>query len=118
MNQASNFWEVVIGLLRDIKNAGGGGGLPKAAGAGITSATTSTTGSNFVPLPNGGCNQLEIYNYSNADIEYRRFGTGPAFPIAAKDSRMIVGVSNPADISIRRVDQSNTPVTVAVEVFL
>lgn len=91
--------------------------LPSATTVTITSLQTAAIGANFVTFSSVECSSLEIFNNTGTAIEYRRGGTGTTFPILSGTSRIIIGLSNANQISLRRVDQSNTQVTVNVEVF-
>lgn len=81
----------------------------------ILSLQTSATGTTFVNFPSQTCKQLDIVNTSGADIEYRRGGTGNTITVPNNSGRTILGITNASDISIRRLDTSNTQVTVKAE---
>ncbi len=86
----------------------------------ITSAitlnvTTDVVGTNYTAFGSQACDTLEIYNYTGVDIEYKRNGAGNSLKIANDGSKKIVGIIDASQISVRRVDVSNTPVTLVAE---
>lgn len=83
--------------------------------ASILSAQTQSTGSNYTTFSTQACWALDIANNSGVAIEYRRDGTGNTIAIPTGASRLVLGIYNANQISIRRVDQSNTQVTVTAE---
>lgn len=85
----------------------------------IISASTSTEdGAEYQLFPQQPAYEMDIQNPTgNPDIEYIRNGSGESFPIYAGTGRVVTGISNSAQISIRRIDQSLTPVTIKAEVF-
>jgi hypothetical protein len=89
--------------------------IPLASSAIIVSIQTSTTGSNWVSFSSQACNALDIVNVSGFTIEYRRGGTGDSIPIPTGSARLVVGITNASDISLRRVDLSNTQITITSE---
>lgn len=89
--------------------------IPMATTAEILSVTTSAGGSAYVSFASNLCDALEVVNNSGADIEYRRNGAGNTIVVPNKITRLITGISNANEISLRRVDLSNTPVIVAAE---
>jgi len=88
-----------------------------ASSVSIAKVDTSATGANFVAFADISCGALEIVNATGTTVEYRRGGTGEAMPILNATSRKIVGITNADQISVRRLDQSNTPVAVVAEAF-
>lgn len=88
--------------------------LPEAAGT-ILSAQTAATGTNWTAFASQACTVLDLQNFTGTAIEYRRGGAGTAFRIPDGGQRRIVGIANADEISVRRVDTSNTQVTVAAE---
>jgi hypothetical protein len=81
--------------------------------SGTTSVTTSATGSEFVALPAARALQANLLNYSGTDIEWR-IGTGTPITLKANMGYTVTGLQNANNVSLRRVDQSNTPTTVQV----
>lgn len=91
-----------------------GGGVVYASAV-IVSATTAATGSNWTAYGSNVCNALDLVNNTGTAIEYRRGGAGNTIPLPDRSSRLIVGITNTNQIEIRRVDQSNSTVTVTGE---
>lgn len=89
--------------------------IPMATVVEIMSLSTSVTGTNYVAFADKECDALDIVNHSNQNIVYVRNGTGDAMVILSKTSRIVVGISNASEISIRREDLNATPVTVSAE---
>jgi hypothetical protein len=92
--------------------------VPGAVSATILSLTTAATGSNWTAFASQACNSLDIVNTASVAIEYRRGGAGNAMTILSGSSRLVVGITNASDISVRRVDQSNTTVTIPAEAIV
>ncbi len=116
------------GVLTRLKDIGSGAHAPVVAldpgsmAGGATSVTimtiqTNATGANWTAFASQACTQLDIVNDASTavDIEYRRNGAGNTMRIAAGAGRLIAGITNANQISIRRVDQSNTQVTLNAE---
>lgn len=89
--------------------------VPLAASVTIMSVTTAATGSNWTAFSSQACNALDIVNSSSVSVEYRRGGTGNAMTILSGSARLVVGIANANEIQVRRVDQSNTQVTIPAE---
>lgn len=83
----------------------------------ITSVQTDASGAAWTAFTTAACNSLDIVNATNVDIEYRRNGAGTGMPIPARSSRSVLGIANADEISVRRVDQLTTQVTIHAEVF-
>jgi len=81
----------------------------------IMTVQTNATGSNWVDFASNPCDALDIVNNTGAAIEYRRSGTGSSIQIPNGGSRLVAGVKNSNEISVRRVDLSNTQVTLTAE---
>jgi len=92
--------------------------VPGAASVTIMSLTTAATGSNYTAFSSQACNALDIVNTSSVAIEYRRGGTGNTMTILSGSSRLVVGIANANEISVRRVDQSNTQITIPAEAIV
>lgn len=91
--------------------------LGAASSASITSVQTSATGANWVAFASADCNAIDFYNGTGTTLEYRRGGSGTGFQIPSGVSRLIVAISDADEISVRRVDQSNTQVTAYAELL-
>lgn len=83
----------------------------------ILSAQTAATGTNWTAFASTECTKLDLQNLTGTAIEYRRGGTGTAFTVPDGAARMIEGIADADEIEVRRVDTSNTQVTVQAEAF-
>lgn len=92
--------------------------VPGAVSATIMSLTTAATGTNYTAFSSQTCNALDIVNTSSVAIEYRRGGTGNAMTILSGSSRLVVGITNANEIDVRRVDTSNTQITIPAEAIV
>ena len=92
--------------------------VPTAASATILTLTTAATGTDWTAFGSTACVALDIVNNTGTTIEYRRGGAGNTIPILSGSSRMIVGITNANSIEVRRVDTSNTQVTVTAEALV
>lgn len=89
--------------------------VPMARDVSILSAQTNSTGTSYTAYGDNPCDALDIVNNSGTAIEYRRDGAGSTIPIPDGSSRLVVGISNANEVEIKRVDDSNTQVTVTAE---
>jgi hypothetical protein len=92
--------------------------VPGAVSATILSLTTAATGSNYTAFTSTTCQSLDIVNTSSVAIEYRRGATGNSMTILSGSSRLVVGITNANQIDVRRVDQSNTQITIPAEAIV
>lgn len=92
--------------------------VPGAVSATILSLTTAATGTNYTAFSSQTCQALDIVNTSSVAIEYRRGATGNAMTILSGSSRLVVGITNANQIDVRRVDQSNTQITIPAEAIV
>lgn len=83
----------------------------------VSAATSATAGATATAFGSQACTGLDIVNNSTVDIEYQRGGAGLFMTISAGTSRMVTGITNANQISIRRVDQVATAVTIKAEAF-
>lgn len=74
------------------------------------SVTTSATGANWVALPANRATEVDLANYTGTDLEYR-VNSGAAVRIFNSTGKVFKVNNNTSTAEIRRVDQSNTPVT-------
>lgn len=81
----------------------------------ILSLTTSATGANFVAFGSAACAMMTLVNESATDIEFRRDGIGASIKVATGGSRDIYGLTNANQIDVRRVDTSDTQVTIKAD---
>ena len=89
--------------------------VPTASSVTIMSLTTAATGTNWTSFSSQTCNSLDIVNSSAVAIEYRRNGTGNSMTILSGSTRLVVGITNANEIDVRRVDTSNTQITIPAE---
>lgn len=89
--------------------------IPLASTVTVVSVTTAATGTNWTAFSSQECDALDIVNNSGTTIEYRRNGAGSAIPIPTGSARLVLGIDNASDISVRRSDTSNTQVTITAE---
>ena len=86
--------------------------LPLMASGGNLSVTTAATGTNYTAFGSQACKQLTISNQSGVTIEVRQGGAGVAFQIPTAAFYTFFGITNANQLDVRRVDTSNTQVTV------
>lgn len=89
--------------------------ITTASAVTILAATTDVSGSTFVSFGAQPCVALDLVNTTTADIEYRRGGTGQTMTVPAGGSRLIIGITDAAQISIRRTDMSTSTITIKAE---
>lgn len=87
--------------------------VPVMAAGGFLTAQTAATGSNWTTFADVECRQLTIANNSGTAIELRQDGAGATFPVPDKTLFTLYGLQNANQIGVRRVDTSNSQVTVA-----
>lgn len=92
--------------------------VPGAVSATILSLTTAATGTNWTAFASTTCQSLDIVNTSSVAIEYRRGAAGNAMTILSGSSRLVVGITNANQIDVRRVDTSNTQITIPAEAIV
>jgi len=92
--------------------------VPGAVSATILSLTTAATGANYTAFSSQTCQSLDIVNTSSVAIEYRRGAAGNSMIILNGSSRLVVGITNANQIDVRRVDQSNTQITIPAEAIV
>ncbi len=84
----------------------------------VTGGGAAATGANYTAFSSQTCQSLDIVNTSSVAIEYRRGATGNAMTILSGSSRLVVGITNANEIDVRRVDQSNTQITIPAEAIV
>ena len=92
--------------------------VPLAVSATILTLTTAATGTNWTAFGSSACDALDLTNSTSVAIEYRRGGAGNGMQVLSGASRLIVGISNANQIEVRRVDTSNTQVTIQAEALV
>ena len=81
----------------------------------ILNLTTNNPGSTYVAFEDSPCNSLDIVNASGTALEYKRNGDGFSMQMPDQSARNVVGITNANQVSVRRVDVSNTTVTISAE---
>jgi hypothetical protein len=89
--------------------------IPMASTVTVLTLTTAATGSNWTSFSSQECDAIDIVNNTGTTLEYRRSGAGYTIPIPTGSARLVIGIDNASDISVRRSDTSNTQVTVTAE---
>ena len=85
---------------------------PGMTTGGNLSVQTAVVGTTFTAFASQACSQLTVANDTGATIEFRQGGAGVAVPVFDGTYFTIFGISDAADIQVRRSDTSNTQVTV------
>lgn len=89
--------------------------LPFSGSVDILSVQTAADGTSFVAFASNDCRALDIVNTTGTTIEYRRNGAGTAMPIPDGSSRLVIGITNANQVSVRRKDLAVTQVTAHAE---
>jgi hypothetical protein len=76
------------------------------------SVQTAALGVDFVALPAQPCRQVTIMNNTGAALEFRQGGAGVAVPVFDQTYFPFYGLTDASQLSVRRVDQGVTQVTV------
>lgn len=79
--------------------------------------STSSTGTQYAALDSAACTQVEIFNDSLRDLEMLATGDTQSVPIPSGRSKLVQAITNADQVSIRRVDQSNTVISVKWEAY-
>ena len=79
---------------------------------GHVSAQTAATGTNWTAFGSQSLKQLTISNQTGVTLEFRQGGSGVGFQIPSGAFYTFFGITNANQIDVRRVDTSNTQVTV------
>lgn len=106
------------GIARKYKDMGDGTfaeviPAPRFATGGNMTVQTAASGANWAIFATQDCVQFTIVNNTGTTIEFRQDGAGVAIPVFDKSPYTIFGISSTDQIEVRRVDQSNSQVTVA-----
>lgn len=104
----------LLGRLNDITKAVS---APKFTYVNAVNITTAANGTDFIAFGNLGAEMLDITNDTGADLEYRRNGAANTFPLLNGQSRLIQGITNTNQISVRRTDTGTAQVKVKAEAF-
>lgn len=76
------------------------------------SVTTAATGTNWTAFPSQVCTYVLVTNVSGTDIGVDRGGSGTWFYIPNNSAMKINVNGNANELSTRRIDTSNTQVTI------
>ena len=79
------------------------------------SVNTAATGTNYTTLTAGACTAVTVVNNSGTDLQLLRNAAGTAFPLLNGTSKTFRGITNANQLSVRRIDTSNTQVAVPFE---
>lgn len=91
--------------------------MPTYSAVTAMSVATDATGANWTAFGSQACESFDLVNDTGVAIEYRRNGAGVSISVPNGGSRLIMGITNANQIGVRRVDQTNTAVTVKGEAF-
>lgn len=86
--------------------------VPTMSSGGNLSATTAATGTNWTAFGSQALRQLTISNQTGATLEFRQGGAGVGFQVPTANFYTFFGLTNANQIEVRRVDTTNTQVTV------
>lgn len=78
---------------------------------GTSEVATSATGSEFVPLPAFRATKVTLFNYTGQKIDWK-IDSGSHIELNNNLAVAIDGLVGSQQVSVRRTDLSNTPVTV------
>lgn len=78
---------------------------------GTDEVATSATGSDFAPLPPHRATKVTLFNYTGQKIDWK-VNDGSFIELNNNLGVTIDGLVGSQQVSVRRTDQSNTPVTV------
>jgi hypothetical protein len=91
---------------------------PKITSATILTAQTAAVGTNWVAFASTPCAALELVNTTGTTISYRRNGAGSAMNVLNNGTRTVLAITNANQIEVKRLDDSNTQVTVTAEALV
>lgn len=117
-DQAKGYYMGEILLIPDSGVSGGAVRIvatPTQAAATALEIQTAANGTSWTTFPDLACDYLDVLNPHDVDIEYLRNGAGVSITINAGSSRLIPAITNASQISIRRVDQWATQLTIEAE---
>jgi len=86
---------------------------PVMASGGHGTRQTAATGTNYTALTAQACKQVTLMNNTGTAIGVTVGGTGAEVPVFDQSYYTFYGLTDAGNLSIRRVDTSNTQVTVA-----
>ena len=86
--------------------------IPSMTSGGNTSVQTAATGANWTAFASQACKQLTLSNQSGTTIEVRQGAAGVGLQIPSGAFYTFFGITNANQLEVRRVDTSNTQVTI------
>ncbi len=86
--------------------------IPSMVNGGNISVQTAATGTNYTAFASQVCKQLTLSNQSGVTIEVRQGAAGVALQIPTGTFYTFFGITNSNQLDVRRVDTSNTQVTI------
>lgn len=84
---------------------------PVMVRAGHLAVQTSASGATYVTLAHNVCNQVTVSNQTGVSIAVRQDGTGDIFVVPTGAFYTFFGISSTNEISFKRLDDSNSQVT-------
>ncbi len=118
-NSGPYAWDGTDMTLVDVEGGAEGGGdeIPDTFGTvAVDTVTTANPGSGWTVLASHACLAIDLSNELNiVDVEYRRNAAGETYPLLAGMGRVIEGITNSNQIGIRRIDQSNSQISLKYE---
>jgi hypothetical protein len=86
--------------------------IPMMSSGGHLSVMTDPGGVAFVAFSSQVCKQLTVVNDTGVDLEVQVGGSGIALPVFNRIPYTFFGLTNAANLGVRRVDQNVAQVTV------
>lgn len=86
--------------------------IPSMTAGGNLSVQTAATGTNWTAFASQALKQLTVSNQTGTNLEFRQGGAGVGFIVPNISIFTFFGITNANQIEVRRVDTSNTQVTV------
>lgn len=86
--------------------------IESVSAAGNLSITTAAVGTNWTAFSSVACTRVHILNTSNTTIEVRQDGAGVGLVIPINAGFTFSGIYDANQLSVRRIDTSNTQVTI------
>ena len=86
--------------------------IESVSAAGNLSVTTAAVGTNWTAFSSVACTRVHILNTSTTTIEVRQDGAGVGLVIPINAGFTFSGIYDANQLSVRRVDTSNTQVTI------
>jgi hypothetical protein len=104
----------LIAIAKRLRTLLGGllGVTPQMSSAGHIDAQTNATGTNWTAFGSQACKQMLISNQTGVSLEVRHGGSGVGVRIPTGAMMPFYGLTNANQLEVRRVDTSNTQVTV------